>query len=93
MIQWSVSEILDAAVKMSPEIIVLYHRGPIIIPSDARFVIERVNGVHGFFGASSIERLPPGDMAYTTKEPGSIRQCIPMALETIEVYFRQLRNA
>jgi predicted TIM-barrel enzyme len=58
MIQWSVSETLDAAVKMNLEIIVLYHGGPIVIPSDARFVIERVNGVHGFFGASSIERLP-----------------------------------
>jgi predicted TIM-barrel enzyme len=57
MIQWSVSEILDAAVKMNLEIIVLYHGGPIVIPSDARFVIERVNGVHSFFGTSSIERL------------------------------------
>jgi predicted TIM-barrel enzyme len=58
MIQWSVSEVLDAAVK-----IVFYHGGPIVIPSDARFVIERVNGVHGFFGASSIERLPTVEVA------------------------------
>jgi predicted TIM-barrel enzyme len=58
MIQWSVSEILDAAVKMNLEITVLYHGGPIVIPSDARSVSEGVNGVHGFFGASSIERLP-----------------------------------
>jgi predicted TIM-barrel enzyme len=60
MIQWSVSKILDVAVKMNLEIIVLYYGCPIVIPSDARFVIERVNGVHGFFGASSIERLPVG---------------------------------
>jgi predicted TIM-barrel enzyme len=50
--------ILDAAEKMNLEIIVLYHASLIVIQSDARFVVERVNGVHGFCGASSIERLP-----------------------------------
>jgi predicted TIM-barrel enzyme len=53
-----VKRILDAAVKIKPEIIVLCHGGPIATPSDARYVIERVPGIHGFFGASSLERLP-----------------------------------
>lgn len=53
-----VKKILDAAVKIKPEIIVLCHGGPIATPSDARYVIERVPGIHGFFGASSLERLP-----------------------------------
>lgn len=40
------------------EVILLCHGGPIARPEDARFVLERVEGVHGFFGASSMERLP-----------------------------------
>ena len=40
------------------EVILLCHGGPIARPEDARFVLERVGGVHGFFGASSMERLP-----------------------------------
>ena len=38
--------------------IVLCHGGPIAEPADARYVLERTNGVAGFFGASSMERLP-----------------------------------
>lgn len=53
-----VKKILDAAVKIKPEIIVLCHGGPIATPTDAKYVIERVPGIHGFFGASSLERLP-----------------------------------
>ncbi|MBB2974206.1 phosphoenolpyruvate hydrolase family protein [Mesorhizobium sp. RMAD-H1] len=40
------------------DIIVLCHGGPISMPDDARYVLERCNGIHGFFGASSMERLP-----------------------------------
>ncbi|YBV94621.1 phosphoenolpyruvate hydrolase family protein (plasmid) [Phyllobacteriaceae bacterium JZ32] len=40
------------------DIIVLCHGGPISMPDDARHVLERCNGIHGFFGASSMERLP-----------------------------------
>ncbi|GIZ41020.1 hypothetical protein CKM354_000433700 [Cercospora kikuchii] len=50
--------IRDAAIKVNPDIIVLYHGGPIAKPEDARYVLERVDGIHGFFGASSMERLP-----------------------------------
>jgi predicted TIM-barrel enzyme len=48
----------DAAKAVDPEILVLCHGGPIAEPDDAAFVIERTEGVVGFFGASSMERLP-----------------------------------
>jgi predicted TIM-barrel enzyme len=48
----------DAAKEVNPEILVLCHGGPIAEPDDAAYVLERTNGVVGFFGASSMERLP-----------------------------------
>ena len=48
----------DAAKKANPEILVLCHGGPIAEPDDARYVFEHTEGIAGFFGASSIERLP-----------------------------------
>jgi predicted TIM-barrel enzyme len=48
----------DAAVAVNPEVIVLCHGGPLAEPSDAQYVLERTTGVVGFFGASSMERLP-----------------------------------
>ena len=48
----------DAAKRVNPEIIVLCHGGPIAEPDDAAYVLERTEGVVGFFGASSMERLP-----------------------------------
>ncbi|KAJ5714099.1 uncharacterized protein N7483_011280 [Penicillium malachiteum] len=53
-----VQDIRDAAVAVNPEILVLCHGGPIARPTDAKFVLSRTVGVHGFFGASSMERLP-----------------------------------
>lgn len=53
-----IQELRDAAVEINPEVIVLCHGGPIASPDDARYVLERVTGIHGFYGASSIERLP-----------------------------------
>ncbi|KAK4889323.1 hypothetical protein LTR27_011859 [Elasticomyces elasticus] len=53
-----VQAIRDAATKINSDIIVLCHGGPIAKPDDARFVLEWCKGVHGFFGASSMERLP-----------------------------------
>jgi predicted TIM-barrel enzyme len=47
----------DAARRINPEVIVLCHGGPIATPADAQYVLERTQGVAGFFGASSIERL------------------------------------
>src|SRR4051794_14261693 len=48
----------DAAKAVNPDILVLCHGGPISEPEDARYVLEHTQGVVGFFGASSIERLP-----------------------------------
>jgi predicted TIM-barrel enzyme len=53
-----VQEIRDTAVKINDEVIVLCHGGPIAKPEDAEYVISRTEGVHGFYGASSMERLP-----------------------------------
>ena len=48
----------DAAVAVNPGILVLCHGGPIAEPEDAAYVLTRTTGVCGFFGASSMERLP-----------------------------------
>jgi predicted TIM-barrel enzyme len=48
----------DAAKAVNPDILVLCHGGPIAEPDDAAYVLERTHGVVGFFGASSMERLP-----------------------------------
>jgi predicted TIM-barrel enzyme len=53
-----VQEICDAAKSVRSEVIVLCHGGPISMPEDAEYVLRRVKGVHGFYGASSMERLP-----------------------------------
>jgi len=43
---------------MRDDVIMLCHGGPIAMPDDARFIIERVEGIDGFYGASSTERFP-----------------------------------
>jgi predicted TIM-barrel enzyme len=48
----------DAAKRVNPEILVLCHGGPIAEPDDAAYVIEHTEGIVGFYGASSMERLP-----------------------------------
>jgi predicted TIM-barrel enzyme len=53
-----VQEIADAARSVNPDIIVLCHGGPISEPADAEYVLHRTKGIHGFYGASSMERLP-----------------------------------
>jgi predicted TIM-barrel enzyme len=53
-----VREIADAAKRVNSEVIVLCHGGPISEPEDAEYVLHRAEGVHGFYGASSMERLP-----------------------------------
>lgn len=54
----SVQAIRDAAASVRSDILVLCHGGPIAEPEDAAYVLARTRGVVGFFGASSIERLP-----------------------------------
>jgi predicted TIM-barrel enzyme len=53
-----VQEIADAAKSVNPEVIVLCHGGPVSEPADAEYVLRRTEGIHGFYGASSMERLP-----------------------------------
>ncbi|KID83119.1 hypothetical protein MGU_09560 [Metarhizium guizhouense ARSEF 977] len=53
-----IQEIRDAAVAINPDVIVLCHGGPIASPDDAQYVLSRTTGIHGFYGASSMERLP-----------------------------------
>lgn len=52
-----VKAIMEAGRAVNPDIFVICHGGPISEPKDAEYVIKRVPGVDGFFGASSIERL------------------------------------
>jgi predicted TIM-barrel enzyme len=47
-----------AALEIRPDAIVLCHGGPIATPEDAAFILERCRACHGFYGASSMERLP-----------------------------------
>ncbi len=53
-----VQQICEMAKSVNPDIIVLCHGGPISMPDDAEFVLGKTKGVHGFYGASSVERLP-----------------------------------
>jgi len=53
-----VQAICDAAKSVNGEVIILCHGGPISMPEDAKYVLQRTKGVHGFYGASSMERLP-----------------------------------
>jgi predicted TIM-barrel enzyme len=53
-----VQAIRDAAVTVKPDIIALCHGGPIAEPEDAQYVLDHTTGIAGFFGASSMERLP-----------------------------------
>ncbi|MCX5914470.1 MAG: phosphoenolpyruvate hydrolase family protein [Deltaproteobacteria bacterium] len=53
-----VQEICDAAKRIRGDVICLCHGGPLAMPDDVAYVLKRVKGVHGFYGASSMERLP-----------------------------------
>ena len=53
-----VQAICDAARGVNLEVIVLCHGGPISEPEDAEYVLQNTTGVNGFYGASSMERLP-----------------------------------
>jgi predicted TIM-barrel enzyme len=53
-----ITEWAEAARRVRPDILVLCHGGPISSPEDAAWVLQNTPGIHGFFGASSMERLP-----------------------------------
>jgi len=48
----------EAARKVRKDVILLCHGGPISSPEDATYILKTVPGIHGFYGASSMERLP-----------------------------------
>jgi len=53
-----IADIADAARSIREDVFVLCHGGPIAMPEDAQYVLDRVPAVDGFYGASSMERLP-----------------------------------
>lgn len=53
-----VDEWSEAALAVNPDAIVLVHGGPVAMPDDAEFVLKNTRNCHGFYGASSMERLP-----------------------------------
>ena len=53
-----IDAIADAARSVRKDVILLCHGGPISMPEDARYILDRCDGLHGFYGASSMERLP-----------------------------------
>lgn len=48
----------DAAKNVNPDVLVLCHGGPIAEPEDAQYILDHTQGIVGFYGASSMERLP-----------------------------------
>jgi predicted TIM-barrel enzyme len=52
--------------RVRPDVIVLCHGGPIASPDDAAFILARCPNCHGFYGASSMERLP-AELAITAQ--------------------------
>lgn len=53
-----VDEWAEAALKVNPDVLVLVHGGPVAEPPDAEFILAETRNCHGFYGASSMERLP-----------------------------------
>jgi predicted TIM-barrel enzyme len=53
-----IDRIAEAALRIRPEILVLCHGGPIATPDDAEYMLRACRCCHGFYGASSLERLP-----------------------------------
>jgi predicted TIM-barrel enzyme len=53
-----IQQMRDAAVAVNPDVLVLCHGGPIAEPADAQYILDHTTGLAGFFGASSMERLP-----------------------------------
>jgi len=53
-----VDEWAEAALSVNPDVLVLVHGGPVAMPDDAEYVLKNTKNCHGFYGASSMERLP-----------------------------------
>ena len=53
----------EAALKVNNDVIMLVHGGPVAMPEDAEYVLRNTENCHGFYGASSMERLADGNGA------------------------------
>jgi predicted TIM-barrel enzyme len=53
-----IEEWAEAARRVRKDVMVICHGGPISSPADAEYILKNTKGVHGFYGASSMERLP-----------------------------------
>jgi predicted TIM-barrel enzyme len=71
----AVSRIAGAAKSLRADLLVLCHGGPIATPVDAQFILDRASGVDGFYGASSMERLPTEQAI-----AGQVREFVAMSL-------------
>lgn len=70
----------DAAKAVNPEVMVICHGGPIARPQDAQYIFDRAEGIDGFFGASSIERLAVEPaLEKMAREFKSLRMPVPAA--------------
>ncbi len=70
----AVAAMVDAARSVRDDVLVLCHGGPIANPPDAQYVLDRVQGLDGFYGASSMERLPTETaIARQTREFAELR--------------------
>ena len=72
----AIQAIHDASTRVREEILIICHGGPVSEPDDVRYVLEHTRGIVGFFGASSVERLPT-ERAIT----GQVRAFKEIALE------------
>ena len=54
----AIDAIAEAAFEVRSDVIVLCHGGPIAMPDDAAYILRHCRACHGFYGASSMERLP-----------------------------------
>jgi predicted TIM-barrel enzyme len=69
-----VQEMHDAAKRVNGDVLVLCHGGPIAEPADAQYILDHTEGIVGFYGASSMERLPVEPaMTARIREFGALR--------------------
>ena len=72
-----INKMSEAALKIRDNIIIICHGGPIAMPDDAAYILANCPKCHGFYGASSMERLPTETAltaqtkAFTQIKPGS----------------------
>ncbi len=53
-----IQNIVETCKSIRDDVMVICHGGPIAMPDDAQYILQKVKGVDGFYGASSMERLP-----------------------------------